>query len=104
MSNPTHPVIVFMVNLYNTSEQIGPITNSRTTAILHPDMCDNSPDRGRTASAVHQTQFSSFVPGFLAGENIVKNDDGTFTAYGVKATYLKNTYTTGNNPILSVVE
>lgn len=104
MSNPTHPVITFMVNLYNATEQIGPNTNARTTGVLHPDMGDNSPDRGRTSSAVHQTQFSSFIPGFLAGENIVKNDDGTFTAYGVKASYLKNTYTTGTNPLLSVVE
>lgn len=105
MSYPTHPVITFRVNLDNpSSEQIGPNTNARSTAVLHPDMHDSDADRGRTNSVNHKTQFSSWLPGFLCSENIVKNDDGTITAYGQKATYLKNTYTTGTNPLLSVVE
>lgn len=104
MSNPKHPIITFRVNLDNPStEQIGPNTNARTTDVLHPDMHDSSPDRGYTHSVNHKTQFSSFFPGFLVGENIIKNDDDTITVYGQKATYLKNTYTTGDNPLLSVV-
>ncbi len=103
MSNPTHPVITFTVNLDNNStEQIGPNTNARNTGVLHPDMHDTSADRGKTNKAEHKNQFTTFIPGFLCGENVVKNDDGTFTVYGQKATYIKNTYTTGTNPLLTV--
>lgn len=105
MSNPTHPVITFSVNLdLNQSEPFGPKTNLSTVAILHPDMHDTSADRGRTNKGYHKDQITTFIPGILCGENVVKNDDGTFTAYGQKATYIKNTYTTGTNPLLSVVE
>ncbi len=103
MSNPTHPVITFTVNLDNAAtEQMGPNTNAIHTAVLHPDMHDTSADRGTANKVQHKTQFTTLMPGFLCGENIVKNDDGTFTAYGQKATYLKNTYTTGRNPLLTV--
>ena len=103
MANPTHPVITFTVNLNNASaEQIGPNTNAITTGVLHPDMHDTSADRGRLHSGYHKDQFTTFIPGLLSGENVVKNDDGTITAYGMKATYLKNTYTTGSNPLLTI--
>lgn len=105
MSNPKHPAITFKVNLDTaTSELIGPNTNSSRTGVLHPDMFDDSPDRGNINKAVHKNYATTFIPGFLCGENVIKNDDDTFTVYGMKAVYIKNTYTTGVNPILSVVE
>jgi hypothetical protein len=103
-TNIKHPIITFQVLMNRrTQETIGPITNSKETAILHPDMHDNSPDRGRTNAAVHQTQFSPYIPGYLRGQNIVRNDDGTITAYGQLATYLKTQYADIDNPMLLVI-
>lgn len=104
MSNPKHPIITFQVNLNrNKQESIGPKTNSVNTAVLHPDRHDSDQDRAILAEVQHDKQKSTYIPGFLAGENIVANDDGTITAYGLKAKYLLDTYTTGDNPILTVV-
>ncbi len=99
-----NPTIVFTVNLNRlTNESIGPNTNARSTGILHPDMHDSSADRGRTNSGYHDRQKSTWLPGFLRGENIIDNDDGTITAYGMKAKYLLDTYSTGDAPLLTVV-
>lgn len=104
MSNPLTPVITFRVNLDNArNEAFGPNTNSSNTGVLHPDRHQSNQDTAIAAEAVHKTQRSTFIPGFLAGENIVRNDDGTITAYGQKAYYLQKTYTTGLNPILEIV-
>jgi len=98
----THPIITFKVSLDRLrDEQIGPNTNAKSVNLLHPDLHDE-PDRGRVNSVNHDTQKISWLPGFLAAENIFENDDGTFTAHGQKATYLLNTYTTGANPLLEV--
>lgn len=103
MSEPKHPIITFAVNLGRfTEETVGPNTNSKSVNLLHPDMHDNSADRGRTNAANHQTQFSSHFPGLTAGENRKLADEGSFTAYGQRASYLKKVYTTGTNPLLSV--
>lgn len=104
MSNPLTPIITFSVNLDRAgSENVGPVTNPNNTAVLHPDRHDNDQDRGYSNEVQHDANKSTFIPGFLTGENVVKNDDGTITAYGMKAKYLQDTYTTGDNPILSVV-
>ena len=104
MSNPKSPIITFTVNLArNASESIGPITNAKDTGMLHPDRHDSDQDRGYAAQVQHDSLRSTYLPGFLTGENIIANNDGTITAYGLKAQYLKDTYTTGNNPILTVV-
>lgn len=104
MSNPKNPIITFRINLtLNSSESVGPNTNPNNTAILHPDMHDTDADRGRTNSAQHASQRLTFLPGLLAGENIVQVDDSTFIAYGMKASYLKRMFTTGTNPLLEVV-
>ena len=102
-TNIKHPIITFRV-LMNRQRQetIGPITNSRTGDVLHPDMYNSSPDRGRSSAAQHQHQFQPYIPGFLQGSNIVRNDDGTFTAYGQEAVYLKTEYADIANPLLEV--
>lgn len=100
----THPIITFSVNLERpTDELVGPKTNQKSVNLLHPDMHDSSPDRGRTNAAQHDVQRISWLPGFLAAENLTLEDDDTIVAYGQKATYLKKTYTTGTNPRLTVV-
>jgi hypothetical protein len=103
-SNITHPIITFRVNLErNLDESIGPNLNSKSVSVLHPDMYDNSPERGRTNTAQHTDNKSTLLPGFLAGDNIVQIDNNTIVAYGQRATYLMNTYTKGSNPILELV-
>jgi len=102
-TNIKHPIITFRVLMTRQlQETIGPITNSKSVAVLHPDRYDSSADRGRTNSANHETQFQPFIPGFLRGNNIVRNDDGTFTAYGQQAVYLKQQYADIANPLLEV--
>ena len=102
-TNIKHPIIVFKVLMNRKNEEtIGPVTNARTGTVLHPDMHDNDPDRGRTNAAVHENQFSPLLPGFLRGQNIVRNDDNTITAYGQVATYLKTQYADIDNPLLEV--
>lgn len=102
-TNIKHPIITFKVLMNRRlNEDIGPITNVKSTSLLHPDQHDNSPDRGRTNSQNHETQFQPFIPGFLRGNNIVRNDDGTFTAYGQQAVYLKTQYADIANPLLEV--
>jgi len=104
MSNPKSPIITFSVNIAAPmQESIGPVTNSKNTAVLHPDRHVDDQDVGYQQQVQHDTLRSTYIPGFLNGENIVKNNDGTITAYGMKAKYLMDTYTTGANPILSVV-
>jgi hypothetical protein len=103
-NNITHPIITFRVNLQrNINEQIGSNLNAKDVNMLHPDLHDNSQDRGRTNAAQHDANKSTWLPGFLGGSNIVQIDNNTFVAYGQRATYLKNTYTNGPNPILEVV-
>jgi hypothetical protein len=68
----------------------------------HPDMYDSSPDRGLTHANQHQNLFQPFLPGYLRDQNIVRNDSGTFTAYGQLAVYLKTKYADIANPYLVV--
>lgn len=98
-----HPIYTFRVNLDRLKqESIGPNTNLRTGTVLHPDMHDNSPDRGNTNAAQHQSGNISWLPGFLRGENIIVHDNGTITAYGQRAVYLKQTYADVANPLLTI--
>lgn len=102
-TNIKHPIITFRVLMNRQSQEtIGPMTNSKNVSVLHPDMHDNDTDRGRTNSANHETQFQPYIPGFLTGSNIVRNDNGTFTAYGQQAVYLKQQYADVANPLLEV--
>ena len=103
-TNITHPIITFKIKLdRHSSEKIGPNTNSRDVSLLHPDMHDNSPDRGRTNSLEHAKQSINWLPGFLASENINLGNDVEFTVYGQKASYLKKTYVDVAEPYLEIV-
>ncbi len=103
MAEPTHPIITFTVNLDNRrTEDVGPNTNLNNTRVLHPDMYDNDEDRGLINSLNHRTQFSSWMPGLTAGENRKLADDASFTVNGQRASYLKDVYASGSNPLLTV--
>ncbi len=93
MSNPTHPVYTFRANL----QTVNLYTH------LHPDMHDNDPDRGRINADGHKNRRSTWIPGLTAGENMVLQHEGEVTVYGLKAQYIKDNYTTGDNPLLEVV-
>jgi hypothetical protein len=98
-----HPIYTFKVLMNKRrNETIGPLTNAKDVNLLHPDMHVNSPDMGRTNEAFHETTFRPFIPGELRGQNITRNDDGTFTAYGQLGTYLKTQYADIANPLLEV--
>ena len=102
-NNIKHPIITFRVSMARRAEEtVGPITNARTGNVLHPDMYNSSSDSGRTNAAQHESQFQPYIPGFLNGSNIVRNNDGTFTAYGQQAYYLKKQYADIDNPLLIV--
>jgi len=102
-SNIKHPIYTFKVLMNKRREEtIGPLTNAKSVNLLHPDMHVNSPDEGRANEANHETQFRPFIPGFLRGQNITRNDDGTFTAYGQLGTYLKTQYADIDNPLLEL--
>lgn len=102
-TNIKHPIITFRVLMDRQSQEaIGPITNQKNVSMLHPDMHDNSADRGRLNSENHKAQYHPYIPGFLRGSNIVRNDNGTFTVYGQQAVYLKQQYADIANPLLEV--
>lgn len=94
MSNPKHPIITFALNL-----------NSDLITYLHPARHQTNQDTAQSEATQFNNTHTCYLPGLLAGENLLRNSNGTvtFTAYGEKATYYKNTYTTGTNPLLTVV-
>lgn len=87
-----HPVITFRISAH-----------ADLINYLHPDRHQTDQDRAIEAAPQHDTQKLTWIPGFLRGENIRKNNDDTFTAYGQKALYLKNNYTSGANAFLEIV-
>lgn len=96
-----HPIYTFTVQLDRLkNEAVGPNTNQRSVNLLHPDMSNQSPDYGRTLLSNHDAVAkASWLPGFLR-QNVVINDNGTITAYGQNAVYLKKTYADIANPLL----
>lgn len=99
-----HPIYTFTVNLDRLKdEKFGPNTNQKSVNLLHPDMSNQSPDYGRTLlGRTEGVAKHSWLPGFLVGQNIDINDDGTITAYGQQAVYLKKTYADVANPLLTL--
>jgi hypothetical protein len=98
--------VVFSVNLERlTTEKVGPNTNQQTPTVLPPQAyCTVDTLTNAAADLTQQdTLRVSWLPGFLAGENVSHVDGYTFTAYGQKAAYLKSTYTSGDNAWLTVV-
>ena len=106
MANP-HPTINFQVNLtIPTTEVMGPLTNSQTFGLVHPDYHDSDPDRGKTnrtnrttyktVSAWLQTANSTQLMGILGDKNLKHGD--TFTLYGKQALYVRDNYAVGYAP------
>ncbi len=103
-TNLKHPIYTFRVNLDVTAtEAIGPNTNQVSPTLLQPDQYQSSPDLGRSQASVRDLQRLTWLPGLLAAGNVYINDDGTITAYGQQGFYIKNTYTTGPNPLMTLV-
>jgi hypothetical protein len=99
-----HPIYYFQVNLdLNESEVFGPVTNQSTVRILHPDQHQTSPDLGRTQRVVRKLQNLSWFATMSAAGNLEVRDDGTLIAYGQNGTYLKNNFTSGSAPLLTVL-
>lgn len=92
-SEPTHPIIVFHVNL-NTGGGIG---------ALQPTQFQSSPDLGRLNEANLASTRSTFIPGLQAGTNRELRDGQNFTLYGSKAQYYRDQIAKGNFPMLSIV-
>lgn len=99
-----HPIYYFQINLdLNANELVGPVTNQQSVNVLHPDQHQTSPDLGRAQRAVRSLQNHSWFPTMLQAGNIDIRDDGTLVAYGSAGTYLKQQFTTGSNPLLTVL-
>jgi hypothetical protein len=105
MSEPSHPVITFQVNLeLSSSESVGPNTNLVNPHVLSPDRHQNDQDNALVENSNRQSTRSLYLPGLLVGENRAGNHGlgGTnlvhgsmFTVKGLKALYIKDTYTNG---------
>lgn len=83
MNNPTWPVYTFKVNL------IDPRRNSWSLP------SNTQPEGNETVSeaSVIPSTFTGWLAQLLPGfEFITLHQDGTFTAYGQQAAYLKKTY------------
>lgn len=101
MSNP-HPTITFQVNLeIQDRENIGPNTNLVSPHLLNPMRYQSDQDNAVTEQSNLRNTRSIWLPGLLGGENIsgiTSNFLGhgdKFTVYGLKAQYIKDTYTSG---------
>lgn len=102
MSNPS-PTITFRVNLtLPMKEAFGP--NSDEYGVNHPDRFQPDQDQAVTDISNRKNYRSVWLPGLGGTSNRALKHGDTFTAYGMNAIYIKNTYTTGLNPILTVVE
>lgn len=102
-TNLKHPIYSFKLNLdVPSTEVIGPNTNQSTVTPLQPDQYQSSPDQGRVQATPRDLTRVTWLPGLLASGNVFLNDDGTITAYGMQGKYLKDNYTTGPNPLLTL--
>lgn len=103
-SSIKHPVYTFQVNInLNSNEAIGPVTNQSFVSVLHPDLYQSSPDLGRAQKVVRHLQNTTWFATEHAAGNIEIKDNGTIVVYGSHGTYLKNTFTVGNNPLLTLI-
>jgi hypothetical protein len=121
MANP-HPEIKFQVNLeLNREEKVGPLTNEKEVAVLHPTAYQSDPDNGReeksnfknTRSALlNDKKCSDSACSVWLSEMNLKHGD-TFIKYGVEALEYRKKYvagdwndnvpTAGLGPILTIV-
>ena len=63
------------------------------------------PVGNQTESEAENFKFtrSTWLPTLNRGPNIAKKQGNQFTAFGLQAIYLRDTYTTGPEPVLKVV-
>lgn len=102
-SNIKHPYYTFTVNLgIGITEAVGPNTNQKNGTVLHPDQCQTSPDLGRSQRTARFIQNLSWFPAINQSGNLEINNNGTITVYGMQGKYLKDNFTTGSNPLLTL--
>jgi hypothetical protein len=95
-SQPTHPVIVFQVNL-ETQNRYGHLVPNSTTLTGNQTVSE--------ADQLRNTR-STYIPGLTGAENLLYKHGDTFTVKGQKATYLKKTHVSSPaspNDLLSIV-
>lgn len=93
-SQPAHPVITFRVNLETVDRQ----------GHLVPNRIEASGNETVAEADQMKNNRTIYLPGLLVGENKHKLKHGDeFTLKGQKAVYFKNLYTTGTNPVLTIV-
>lgn len=95
-SQPTHPVIVFQVNL-ETQNRYGHLVPNNT------DLTGN-----QTVSEADQMRNtrSTYIPGLLGAENRLYKHGDQFTVKGQKATYLKKLHVSSpaaTSDLLSII-
>ena len=90
MSNPS-PTYTFTVNLKVLNRYSG----------LHPDACTQQTNFQETIDN-RGNYMSTWLPGLTRDNHNNKNGD-TVVAYGLQGKYLNDNYTTGDNPILTLV-
>jgi len=94
----THPVLTFQVNLeLNGNEAIGPNTNLVNPHILHPMRHQDDQDNAIAEISNVKNTRSLWLPGLLDAENrgAGLSHGDQFTVRGLKAIYIKDTYTNG---------
>jgi hypothetical protein len=82
-ANIKHPIYTFAVN-----------TPADKTTLLHPDSHQTDQDRAKDQAAAQDLTHRVWLPGLTAAENLNLKEQGQFTAYGLRAQYLKNEYVT----------
>ena len=91
--------IVFEVDLtIHRDEKLGPLTNSVTTGILHPDQFEPSPDLGRLDTEQRREDVSTWLPSLLNGSNVNLKHGDRLTLSGKQALYVRNMYGIGFAP------
>jgi len=86
MSNPTWPIYTFRVNL-ETLRRYDWLQPNRTTLDGNETVSEED-----ALKATRSTWLTNMFPGV---SNIAEHDGVEFTAYGMQAVYLKNTYVKG---------
>jgi hypothetical protein len=92
-----HPTITFEVDLtLMKSENLGPLTNTISAAMLHPDRHDNSQDRAIASINQRGDHLSTWLPGLNAATNRALKHGDQFTVHGLDAIYIRDHYTIDN--------
>ena len=95
VANYPYPTIVFQVDLsISRTETIGPITNTRGFAVLHPDRHTRNQDNAVLSIDDRKNHISAMFPSItISGGRVLSHGD-QLTAYGTDALYLRDMYST----------